>query len=67
MHDEQAVRAAGVRVDVMAAGRPVLKALSHDGQNLLRGGHICGKEKRGNQAHSPWEKGEAKLMSACSR
>lgn len=41
MDDQQAVRAAGVRVDIVAGGRAVLEALRHDAQDLLGGGHAC--------------------------
>ena len=41
MDDQQTVRSAGVRIDVMAAGCAVLKAPCYDAQDLLRRGHSC--------------------------
>jgi len=42
-HDEQAVRAAGVRVDVVAADRALLEAARHDALDLLRRLHACAR------------------------
>jgi hypothetical protein len=40
-HDQQAVRARGVGVDVVAAHRAVLEAGGHDVEDLLRRRHLC--------------------------
>ena len=39
--DERAVRAAGVRVDVVAADRALLVAGRHQAVHLPRGSHVC--------------------------
>ena len=41
VHNQCAVRAAGVSVDVVAPCLPVLEAALHNVQDLLRGGHRC--------------------------